>query len=358
MDNVIEVIVGKLLSPQFLDPRTVFNVSFTSSTWLRRVEVLLLDLLKTDFGVVWTKDTSTTILRTFQTTWSRRKLTTSLGTVDSVLCWEFHPWNYNGPNNGFFVRTPEGSKLTSLWLHNTARWWCEKYAEGEGVAWMPPDHEALSTQFMSGHHVPFTNLLLQYLQAIVPPSPYMLSSWQSVPTLQTSYRQLRDSLRADIERLFSVTVGDYGDECVFPKHIGVYCRNGWQGDEGCGSPYGLSWFFEDLRVVAIPLHPVWDEERISFYEKKMITARRNGTEYSPTCLLLCPHYYPSVSIGGIVLDGHHKLAAATRQKHPLRIILVEMRYEGDAEEPALPYLHPTEEQIEYFRNQMFGGILQ
>lgn len=204
----------------------------------------------------------------------------------------------------------------------------------------PPDHETLTRYLHSGRHVPISSPLLDFLSVIVPPSQYKITEWIDIPEFQHKRKKLRSIMHKDFEVLISHRIRDYGDECAMPSiHTGL--------ETDCDDS-GV-WYFSKLRVVAVQLHPAWDEYRIAYYEEKM----REDEDYIPACILLAPPApYPYFSIGGVVLDGHHKLVAASNLQRPLRVILVEMRNSENETEPALPFLNPTSELLQKTRNNL------
>jgi hypothetical protein len=212
----------------------------------------------------------------------------------------------------------------------------------------------------SGRHVPLSSTLLDFLAGIVPENNYSISTWVDTPKPQKKPDGCwRKELIRDIERTLNFEIRDYGEECSMPGiHIGVKMDPPalhHVPPENSDREHGYSWLFPELRVVAIPLHPSWDNDRIEYYREKM----EASPDYQPTCLVLVPPRAPPFAVGGIVLDGHHKLAAAGIVGRPLRLILVkaneresfglEDEDEEEEDEEPLPWYRPSQELIEKAR---------
>ena len=92
------------------------------------------------------------------------------------------------------------------------------------------------------------------------------------------------------------------------------------------APY---YWASELRVQALPVHEVV-EEVVARYVREF----EADSSYCPTVLLYAPTDFPPIQVFGtmsVILDGHHKLAAAVRLKRPVQLLLL------------LPYYEPRED---------------
>jgi hypothetical protein len=192
----------------------------------------------------------------------------------------------------------------------------------------------------SGHHVPFTDDLIEFLSHIVPESNYILSSFIDVPRFPTDPRYFFKKFQRDLK--IGIDFNNLYDVISLPGiHRGTYSWDSEKIENG--------WFFQNLQVVAIPLHSVWDQERVEYFKRRMMENNNQSRnfkgdqfdsekidvfstlqshmhlkEYIPTAIVLSPesgqHFY---ALAGLVLDGHHKIQAAAETGSPIRVILIE-----------------------------------
>lgn len=191
----------------------------------------------------------------------------------------------------------------------------------------PEIYNNLSNAFSSGRYVPINSNLKEFLNVIVPESHYVVSHWQDVPVVGNF--DIREKFIRELEEN-GISVADYGEEMDAP-HI----NKGW---------IYKSWVFSNLRLVSIPINLTWDSDRVKYYKNRMLQDKK----YIPTCLILVPWQSTFFAPGGIVLDGHHKISAAAEIGHPLRILLVEMRRDGEKDLISLPYVVDKEGTIKEF----------
>jgi len=232
----------------------------------------------------------------------------------------------------------------SQWMHNTGVHWCEEISKRSRSKyikdWKPIRYEPIAQMCESGNHVPFTDDLISFLSHLVPASDYILSSFIDIPRFYSDpkffykkiYKELQTTKNIPSYNLPGIVRGTISFD---PQHPNIRYQTGW--------------FFNNLQLVAIPLHSVWDKFRVEYYKKRMMennNLKRNFQgidfdsenmdilstlqshmhlqEYIPTVIILSPdigrEWY---ALGGIVIDGHQKLQAAAEIGSPVRVILVE-----------------------------------
>jgi len=283
----------------------------------------LREILTTQY---WCKDEElqnphTDIVETFFSKFFCKILQDHLGDPNSVLTWR-NGWENMG---GFFLTSSLSNEhnkdnrndstdenknevCVSLWRYGFRRggWWCERVKQDK-QSWRPDIQERLSDDFASGHHVPLNSDLLSFFSAIVPKSGYVVSSWIDIPLSSKQFSfgdHFMEERNSILDKRAAIT--------------GPHMHYGLHGD--------LCWVFKKLRLIAVPINPVWDNNRVDYYKERMKTEVKNQQKsYIPTCVILSPCSMEYFSPGGIILDGHHKIQAAADLGHSVRIILFQMR---------------------------------
>lgn len=235
----------------------------------------------------------------------------------------------NLPGWGFMelVNELDNEKLIVI-THDTVRMYFVGKVGSTNQKWLQDilcSADAVARQCRSGHRVPITKELLNVYRRIVPSGPYWVESpvGRFTPVVVECSKIGENKILRQMEQTLKLTFQDWGMQCVGPRFFAGHMDH--QGS--------VCYSVEGLRLFAFEMHPCHDQDRVNWYVKRMTEDK----DYIPTVVLFCPSFtdFSSsmgvFSSGALVLDGHHKLAAACKVRGPLRFVLFRhTRDSGDA----------------------------